>query len=111
LANLPSRSSLSVSLPCTQSCDLSRFLKILALGLGSLLSLGTGFPTRDCGPPMVKTFPLGVPHFSLSPEDLIFQGCLPYLSSGQASPWELDHPKFLQTPHWDVSWTTLGPST
>jgi hypothetical protein len=33
---------------------------------------------------MVKTFPLGTPHFSLFPEDLIFQGRQPYLSSGQA---------------------------
>jgi hypothetical protein len=56
-------------------------------------------------------FPLGVPHFSLSPEDLIFWGCPPYLSSDQASPWELDLPEFLQTPHWDVSWPTLGPYT
>jgi hypothetical protein len=49
-----------------QSCDLSHFLEILALGLGLLSSLETGFPTRDCGPPMVKTFPLGIPHLSLS---------------------------------------------
>jgi hypothetical protein len=33
------------------------------------------------------------------------------MSSDQASPWILDHPKFLRTPHWDVSWPTLGPST
>jgi hypothetical protein len=64
---------------------------------------------------MVKTFLLGTSHLSLSPslslspKDLIFQGCPPYLSSGQASPWELDHPKFLQTPHWDVFWPILGP--
>jgi hypothetical protein len=30
------------------------------------------------------------------------------LSSVQASWTELDCPKFLQTPHWDVSWPTLG---
>jgi hypothetical protein len=52
----------------------------------------------------MKTFLLGVPHL-LSPEELIFQGCPPYLSSGQSSPWELDHPKFLQTPHL----ANLGP--
>jgi hypothetical protein len=35
--------------------------------------------------PIVKTFPLGVVfHILLSPEDLIFQGHLPYLSSGLA---------------------------
>jgi hypothetical protein len=38
-----------VSLSCMQSCDFSHFLKILALGLGSLSSLWTTFPTRDCG--------------------------------------------------------------
>jgi hypothetical protein len=53
------------------------------------LSLGTGFPTRDCGTPPHphgEDVPSGhcVPHFSLSPEDLIFWGCPPYLSSGQA---------------------------
>jgi hypothetical protein len=65
-----------------QSYDLSHFLKILPLGLGLLLSLGTRFPCRDYGPPVVKMFFLGVPHLSLSPEDLIFQGHPPYLSSG-----------------------------
>jgi hypothetical protein len=58
---------------------------------------------------VVKTFPLGTVHLSLSPEDLIFQGLPPYLSSDRASPWKLDHPKFPQTSHWDVSWPTLGP--
>jgi hypothetical protein len=111
-ANLPSRSSLLVGPPHMQSHDLSHFLEILALGLGSFPSLGTGFPTRDSGPLWWRHF-LWVLHISLSlsPEDLIFWGCPPYLSSGQASPWELDRPKFLQTPHWDVSWPTLGPST
>jgi hypothetical protein len=88
--------------------SLSHFLEILVLGLGSLLSLGTGFPSRDCEP-LWWRHSLWVLHISLSLEDLIFQGCLPYLSSGQASPWELDHPKFLQTPHWDVFWPILGP--
>jgi hypothetical protein len=68
LANLPSRSSLSVSPPCMQSCDLSlsHFLEILVLDLSSLSSQGTRFPTRDCGLPVVKTFPLGASHPSLS---------------------------------------------
>jgi hypothetical protein len=86
-----------------QSCDLSHFLEILELGLSSLLSpLGTVDP---CGEDVLSECST-----SLSPEDLIFQGHPPYLSSGQASPWELDHPKFLQTPHWDVFWLILGHS-
>jgi hypothetical protein len=58
----------------------------------------------------MKMFLLDVPHL-LSPEQLVFWGWPAYLSSGQASPWELGHPKFLQTPHWYVFWPILGPFT
>jgi hypothetical protein len=87
-------------------------LKTLALGCSSLWSLETGFPTRDCGPPMVKTFPLGIVfHISLSLLRIWYFGDARHISPQvRPSPWELDHPKFLQTPHWDVSWPTLDPS-
>jgi hypothetical protein len=65
LVNLLSRSSLSLSPSHTQSCDLFHFLEILALSLSSLSSLGTGFPTRDCGPLWWRCS-LWVLHISLS---------------------------------------------
>jgi hypothetical protein len=70
---------------------LSHFLENPSAGLQFALSLGTGFPTRYCGPPCGEDVPSGgcVPHFSLSPEDLIFQGHPPYLSSGQAFTMEV----------------------
>jgi hypothetical protein len=64
---------------------LSHFLEILVLGLGSLLSVGTRFPTRDFGPPYGRCSSQVLHIYFLSPEDLIFWGCPPYLSSGQAS--------------------------
>jgi hypothetical protein len=71
---------LSVSPSCMQSHDLSlHFLEILALGLSSILCLGTRFPNRNCGTPWWRCS-LWVLHISLSPEELIFQGCPPYLS-------------------------------
>jgi hypothetical protein len=68
------------------SCGLSHFLENPSTMSQIALSLGTGFPTRVCGHPCGEDVPSGccVPHFSLSPEDLIFWGCPPYLSSGQA---------------------------
>jgi hypothetical protein len=59
--------------------------KTLVLGHSSLSSRELGSPLGTVDTPVVKTFPLGVVlHVSLSPEDLIFQGRPPYLSSGQA---------------------------
>jgi hypothetical protein len=49
-ANPPSRSSVGESFSHTETWSLSHFLEILALGLGSLPSLGTGFP-RTVDPP------------------------------------------------------------
>jgi hypothetical protein len=47
-----------------ESWSRSHFLEILALGLSSLPSLGTRFPTRDCGPPWWRCS-LWVLHISL----------------------------------------------
>jgi hypothetical protein len=59
--------------------------KTLALGHSSLYvwELGSPLGTVDC--PRGEDIPSGCSTFlSLSPEDLIFWGRLPYLSSGQA---------------------------
>jgi hypothetical protein len=70
------------------SCGLSLISsKTLALGRSSLLSRELGSPLGTVNAPVVKTFLLGVVFYislSLSPEDLIFWGHPPYLSSGQA---------------------------
>jgi hypothetical protein len=73
--------------------------KTLALGHSSLYvwELGSPLGTVDC--PRGEDIPSGCSTFlSLSPEDLIFWGRLPYLSSGQASSWELDHPHSFRLP-------------
>jgi hypothetical protein len=57
--------SFSESFLHAEPWSLSHFLKILVLRLGLLLSLGTGFPTRDCGPPWWR-LSLWVLHISLS---------------------------------------------
>jgi hypothetical protein len=103
-----------VSPPRMLSCglSLSNFLKNPSARLQLALSLGTGFPTRDCGHSRGEDVPSRhcIPHFSLSLEDLIFWDNCHISPQVRPSPWKLDHPKFLQTPHWDVSWPTLGPS-
>jgi hypothetical protein len=112
--NLPSRSSFPrwVLFAPWAVVSLSHFLENCSTRSQLTLSLGTGFPTRDCVHPSGKDVPSGccVPHFSLSPEDLIFRGCCHISPQVRPSPWELNHPKFLQTPHWDVSRPTLGLS-
>jgi hypothetical protein len=103
----------SVSPPRTLSCGLSLISsKTLVLGHSLLLSWEPGSPLGTVEPPWSRSSLWGLfsTFLSLSPEDLIFRGHLPYLSSGQAFTMELDCPKFLQTPQWDVSWPTLGSS-
>jgi hypothetical protein len=84
----------------TEPSSLSHFLKILALGLSSLSLLGLWAPS---------------PSWEFHLYSLLrnrYRGDAHHiLSSVQASPWELDHPKFTHTLHWDVSWPTLGPFT
>jgi hypothetical protein len=77
----------SVSSPCTLSCGLSLIsLKTLVLGHSSLSSWEPGSPLGTVEPLWSRRSLWGLfsTFLSLSPEDLIFQGCLQYLSSGQA---------------------------
>jgi hypothetical protein len=94
---------------CRAVISLSHFLEILALGLGSLSSLGTGSP-RIVGPWWQK-YPSWESHLYSFLRDRYLRDTHHILSSVQDSSWRLDHPIFLQTPHWDVSWSTLGPFT
>jgi hypothetical protein len=78
----------------------SHFLEILVLGFSSL---PWGLGPLELWAPSEGEVPPRSP--TSTPEEPISH----ILSSVQASPWELDHSKSLQTPHWDVSWPTLGP--
>jgi hypothetical protein len=97
---------LLMSPPHTEPWSLSHFLEILVLGLGSLSSLGTGYPrTVD---PWWWRHPSQEVHLYSLLRNWYLGDAHHILSLVQASLWRLDHPKFLQTPHWDVSWPTLG---
>jgi hypothetical protein len=104
----------SVSPPHTLSCCLSLISsKTLVLGR-SLLS------SRELGSPLGTVDSSGSEdvlsggfflHFSLSLlRAWYFRDARHISPQVRPSPWELDRPKFLQTPQWDVSWPTLGPS-
>jgi hypothetical protein len=97
----------SPSVLCSSTHSFFFFFIHMCIGLGHFSRLP---PPPPLPPTLPSPSPLH-PLSSTSTEELIFWGHLPYLSSGQALPWRLDFTKFLHTPHWDVSWPTLGPST